>query len=106
MFGGPVLYIGLCLVGWVMVWNRPQHAFAATYALCLFILIVVLGGLYGGLYRGLSLMLDSLASLTLAQQIEAWVIFLAVIAALPVAFLVVSSAIVTLRKWMLSRRRA
>ncbi|MDX2274367.1 MAG: hypothetical protein NW206_02865 [Hyphomonadaceae bacterium] len=94
------MYIGLCLVGWVMVWNRPHYAFAAIYALCLLILIFALGVFYGGLAP----LLEALRGRSLADQLQVWSGFLAVIAVMPVAFFVVGSAIVTLRKWMRARR--
>ena len=99
MFGGPVMYIGLCLVGWVMLWNRPHYAFAAMYALWLLVLIVGVGAFYGGLAP----FLEALAGRTLADQMQVWLGFLAVIGALPFGFLVVGSAVVAIRKWMIAR---
>jgi hypothetical protein len=100
MFGGPFMSIGVCLVGWVMVWNRPHYAFAATYALCLFILTL---GLLA-FYVGLPPLFQSLRGISLSDQLQVWLRFLAVISALPLAFLVSAFLIVALRKWMLARR--
>jgi hypothetical protein len=96
LFGGPITYLGLCIVGWVMLWSRPHYAFAATYALCIFVLIVATGAIFGGLPP----VIEASADLSFLDQLTFWTEFFLVLAALPLVFLAVGSGIVAIRKQM------
>lgn len=99
MFGGPVMYVGLCLVGWVMLWNRPHYAFAATYAVCLLVLILAVGIFYGGA----PMLAEMTTGFDFFDHLVFWTEVFAVIAALPLLFLGVGSGIVAVRKRVKTR---
>jgi hypothetical protein len=102
MFDGPIMYFGLCLVGWLMLWSRPHYAFAATYAVCLFVLIVAVGAFYGGVPP----VIEMAVGLGFFDQLTFWTEFLLVLAALPLVFLAVGSGVVAIRKRMSARHSA
>jgi hypothetical protein len=97
MFGGPLMLIGLCLIGWLQLWNRPQYGFATTYAFCLLALIVFhalvrIGGLF-----------ELLEGMTLADLALAWATLTGVVVTAPILFLIVGLVIVASRRWMMAR---
>ncbi|MGQ0533970.1 MAG: hypothetical protein ACT4OF_14955 [Caulobacteraceae bacterium] len=99
MLGGPLMYIGLCLVGWVMLWTRPLYGFLVTYAFGMLALIILVGALYGAIPATL----ESFRGVPSEHLIPSIIGFVIGVASFPIAFSIVGVAIVAVRKWMKAR---
>lgn len=85
MFGGPLMILGLCAVGWAMLWARPHYGFAATYAVGLFCYNLAASLFYGAAWPPL-------------VQYFGWSAF--VVVAVSLTFFAMGAAIVAIRKAM------
>ncbi len=83
MFAGPLMIIGLCIVGWLMIWARPYYGFALTFAVGLFAYIVGVNMFYMN---------------TSPDILRLFGGFLFFAAAVALIFLALASGIVALRK--------